>query len=70
MPPKTEREGMLKAIGKVNNKWELLAFIWAFRQKEFWKWIAGVESVIILMMLTKYTDFFETIYQLFKGFLL
>lgn len=69
MPTKKEREAMLKAIGKVNNKWELIAFIWAFRQKELWKTIAGIEFFIVMFFIIKYTELIESIYMWIVGLL-
>ena len=67
MTSKKDREAMLKAIGKVENKWEFLAFIFAFRQKELWKTIAGISLLLNIIFIVKFTDMFETILNYITG---
>jgi len=56
MATKKEKEEMRKALAKVDNKWEALAFIWAFRRKEFLFYLNMVQSVVILFLLLKFTS--------------
>ena len=70
MPTKKEREELLKAIGKINNRFELIAFIFAFRQRELFQLISLIEFILITVLITKYTDLFEIIFVWIKGFII
>ncbi len=67
MTKKTERAEMLKASGKVDSKWEFMAFVWTFRRKEFLGYLCVVQFVLLSYMLLHYTDIFETILKMIKN---
>ena len=52
---------MNKALKDVENKWEMIAFIWAYRRREILAIICLIQLCIIIVLLGKYTQAFETI---------
>lgn len=67
MATKKEREEMRKSLSKVDNKWEMISFIWAYRRKEFLFYLAMIQSSIILFLLLKYTGIVKFILSFFGG---
>jgi hypothetical protein len=56
-----KQKEMNKALKEIDNKWEALAFVWAYRRKEFLAILAILEFAIIIVLLGKYTTAFQTI---------
>ena len=56
MATKKEKEDLRLVLKRIDNKWEAIAFIWAYRQKEIKGWIITIQSGIILFLLLYYTS--------------
>ena len=56
-----ERLLEIKEMKHVDGAFELLAFIWTFRRREFLGIMALAEFIIIIGLLTKYTDLIQVI---------
>ena len=56
MATKKEKEDLRLVLKSIDNKWEAIAFIWAYRQKEIKGWIITIQSGIILFLLLYYTS--------------
>jgi len=57
-----------KSLKEIDNKWEALAFIWAFRQREIKNLIIVVQTAVIIIFTAKYTTVVADIYNIIKGF--
>lgn len=67
MSTKKEREEMRKALSKINNKWEMIAYIWTYRRKEFLFYLNFLQSAVILYFVLSYTNLIKYIGSLFSG---
>lgn len=52
-----------KSLKEIDNKWEALAFVWAFRQKEIKNIIIVIQTAIIIVLLGLYTPVFKWIFD-------
>ena len=67
MASKKEKEEMAKALKGIDNKWDALAYIWTYRQKEFKNVVITVESITIVALLLVYTPIASLILTWIKG---
>lgn len=52
---------MAKSLKEVDGPWEMIAFIWAWRRKEFLFYTNLIQSAIIIYFVLKYTSLVQVI---------
>lgn len=67
MSTKKEREEMRKALKNIDNKWEMIAYIWTYRRKEFLFYLNLLQSAVILYFVLSYTNLIKNIGNLIGG---
>lgn len=59
-----EKELMAKSLKDVDNAWEMIAFIFAWRKRELLLVVNAVQFLVNLYLIAKYTNWIETLVRL------